>query len=303
MNEQIWQTFKVVSERQSISGAARFLNLSQSAVSQHIRQLEEEYHAPLFFRTSRGVVLTDTGELVYRHVTNLLGILEESRQQVSEQLGRVPSKLAVGASLTIAEYVLPHALCRMQDIPAGMTVYMANSHDVVDRVVNHDLDVGLIEAPVVSPHVLVRPFLEDHLSIVVGPHHPWAERSAITLEEFIGAPLLLREPGSGTRMVLEDALNQVGIAISQLNVRFVLATTQAIKTMIALDMGLSVLSPLTILPHERTQFHLLTLDGLPLPRTLSLVYYQDLAHPAAKTLIRTISTLPWNSLLHKEPQN
>lgn len=299
MNEQVWQTFKAVSERQSISGAARFLNLSQSAVSQHIHQLEAEYQAELFIRTSQGVRLTDTGEIVYRHITNLLTILEESRQRVAEHLQIKPSNLSIGASLTIAEYILPHALTRIDSSSdhQDITVYMTNSHDVLDRVVHRDIEIGLLEAPVSSPHVVCRPFLEDHLQVVVGRSHPWAKRSEVSLEDLLTIPFILREPGSGTRMVLEEALNRVGIALSQLNIRFVLGTTQAIKAMIVQGMGISVLSPLTILPYERPLFHVISVVELPLPRSFSLVHHHDLAHPTAKKLIRTLFNIAWTDVL------
>jgi DNA-binding transcriptional LysR family regulator len=299
LNEQVWRTFKAVSEHQSITQAARFLNLSQSAVSQHIHQLEAEYGTALFIRTAHGVRLTVTGEIVYRYITHLLSLLEESRQQVQEQLEMSPPKLVIGASLTIAEYILPHALPRI-DIPGGrqhVTVYMANSHDILDRVVNNDIDVGLIEAPIHDPKIVMRPFLEDRLKVVVSKDHPWTQLSDLTIDEFLQAPFIVREPGSGTRMVLEDALRQIGVPFSQLDIRFVLGTTQAIKAMIAQNMGISVLSPYTILPHEQHLFHLLSVKELALPRSLSLIHRHDLAHPAAKRLIRALFQLNWPELL------
>lgn len=294
VNEQVWRTYKAVSEHHSISAAARHLHLSQSAVSQHVRQLEHEYATPLFLRTAQGMVLTDTGDIVYRHVINLLATLEDSRRQVADQLHKVSSSLFIGASLTIAEYILPRALAALSDHHDDITVYMANSHQVLDRVVHRDVDIGLVEAPVTSSQVLVRPFLEDHLKVVMGRQHPWASRSHITLNELVSMPMILREPGSGTRMVLEESLRRAGIGVHQLNVRFVLATTQAIKAMLALNLGISVLSPLTILPHEQSQFRVLSVLDFPLPRTLSIIHHHDLTHATAKALIRVLLDMPWS---------
>lgn len=303
MNEQVWRTFKAVSEHQSITQAARYLNLSQSAVSQHIHQMEADYQTQLFVRTSQGVRLTETGEIVYRHITNLLGTLEESRQQVQEHLQMSPEELAIGASLTIAEYILPHALARI-DAPHDrqrVTVYMANTHDILDRVITREIDLGFIEAPASNPQLVSRPFLEDRLKVVVSRTHPWAERSQISLEDLKTVPLIIREPGSGTRLVLENALDQVGIALNQLDIRFVLGATQAIKAMIAQNMGAGILSPYTILPHERPLFHVLTVNELALPRSLSLIHHHDLVHPTAKRLIRTLFNLNWPELLSCPP--
>jgi DNA-binding transcriptional LysR family regulator len=298
VNEQVWRSFKAVSEYRNLSQAARYLNLSQSAVSQHIHRLEMDYNSPLFVRTSQGMLLTEAGEIVYRHVSNLLTVLDESRREV-HRLDNSAAKLTVGASLTIAEYILPHALTRL-DSPVdrqNIMVRMANSHDVLDQVFHRDIEIGLIEAPIANPQMAIRPFLEDRLQVVVPHTHPWADRPAIQLSEFLKAPLILREPGSGTRMVLEHALHQVGVSIHQLNIRFVLGTTQAIKAMISQGMGISVLSPYTISAEERDCFHLLSVRELALLRHFSLVHHHELAHPTARRLIRILFNLDWPQLL------
>lgn len=299
MNEQVWRTFKAVSEHHSISQASRMLNLSQSAVSQHIHQLEADYGAELFIRTSQGVRLTDTGEIVYRHITNLLTILEDSRQRVQEHLTESPAQLTIGASFTIAEYILPHALARIDSASdrQNIAVYMANSHEVLDRVAHRDIDMGLIEAPVSHPELIARPFFDDHLKVVVKKNTPFAHHQNITLRDLMTLPFIVREPGSGTRMVLEQSLNQLGISLDEFNVRFVLGTTQAIKAMIREGIGHSILSPYTILPHERALFHTLSIQELPLQRSFSLVHHHDLVHPVAKRLIRTLFSVAWDEVL------
>ncbi|AEJ38337.1 transcriptional regulator, LysR family [Sulfobacillus acidophilus TPY] len=301
MNEHLWRTYKTVAETRSISQAARFLNLSQSAVSQHIHQMESEYGTPLFVRTSQGVSLTDTGELVYRYVTLMLKTLNESREAVKERLQQQPTTFTLGASLTIAEYLLPYVLPRIEKVlgKTHLTVFMANSWDIADRVRHGEMDLGLVEAPISVPQLTVRPFLDDHLRVVVGPRHPWFERTSVHLEELLDAPFIVREPGSGTRWVLEDALNQVGIGLNQLNIRFVLGTTQAIKTMIIQDVAVSIMSPYTILPYERHLFRLLPVEELPMYRNFSLVYPNELSHSTALRLIHTLVTVPWAEILEQ----
>ncbi len=300
MNEHLWRTYKTVAETRSISQAARYLNLSQSAVSQHIHQIESEYGAELFVRTSQGVSLTDTGEIVYRYVTLMLKTLNESRQAVKERMEQQPATFSLGASMTIAEYLLPYALPKIEQLlgKTHLTVFMANSHDVADRVSHGQLDLGLVEAPISLPQLVVRPFLDDHLKVVVGTHHPWFHRDRISLEDLMKAPLIVREPGSGTRMVLEDALNQVGIGLNQLDVRFVLGTTQAIKSMIAHGTFVSVMSPYTILPHEQHMFRLIAVEDLPIYRNFCIIYPHDLSHATAVRLIHMLVTLPWPNMVH-----
>ena len=299
MNEQICRTFKAVSEHRSISRAARVLNLSQSAVSQQIHQMEQEYGCMLLVRGPQGVHLNEVGDMVYTHVTQLLHLLDQSREEVRSHLEPGPARLSVGASLTIAEYLFPHVLPRL-DNPVDrqhLTLYMANSHDVADRVAQGELDLGLVEAPVDDTRLAVRPFLEDRLKLVVSHQHRWNGREQVNVEELCNEPLVVREPGSGTRMVTESALAQLGIGLSQLNVRFVLGTTQAIKAMISQNIGVAILSPYTILPHERPYFHLLDIAPLRLMRHLSVIHSTERLQPAAERLIRVLFAMDWPNTL------
>jgi len=299
MNDQEFRTFKSVAEYQSLSRAAQHLSLSLSAVSQHIRHMEQDYGTGLFVRTAHGMQLTEAGELVYRDVCQILTILGESRQRLATHQGSRHTKLTIGASLTIAEYLLPYALQRLDDPTdrQNILVHMANSHDVVAQVLAQSCDIGLVEAPVSHTEIAVRPFLEDRLKVVVSSQHSWAPCEDIGMEELLATPLIIREPGSGTRQVLEESLRQVGVSLSQLNIRFVLSTTQAIKAMVSRGLGASVLSPYTIHPEERHHFHTLTLREASLSRHFSLVHRHSLDHALAQRLVRILFSLNWGQEL------
>ncbi len=294
MNEQIWTTFKMVAELGTISQAARHLNLSQSAVSQQIHQLEATYDSILFLRTHQGVELTTAGEVLYRFVNSLLKTVDESRHALAELKAYQPTTLTVGASLTIAEYVLPRVLSRDLRFPSAtnISVMMANSRTIFERVRQGEIQVGLIEAHLVDPQLVVRPFLNDRPCAVVPRSHPWATRQDITLQEFVDQPLILREPGSGTRQTFEEALNHVGVDLQTLEVRLVLATTQAIKAMVTSGMGITVLSPFTILPTEREVLHTLKILGLNLYRNFYVVHRRDLNLRLAHQFIQALLQSP-----------
>jgi DNA-binding transcriptional LysR family regulator len=174
---------------------------------------------------------------------------------------------------------------------------MANSHDVADRVAQGELDLGLVEGPIDDAQLVLRPFLEDRLKLVVSHRHRWHDRDHVSVEDLREEPLVVREPGSGTRMVMESALAQLGIALSQLNVRFVLGTTQAIKAMISQNLGVAILSPYTILPQERADFHLLDISPLRLMRHLSVIHSTEHLQPAAERLIRVVFAMDWPATL------
>ncbi len=293
MNEQVWTTFKTVAEIGSISKAARTLNLSQSAVSQQIQLLEQSYAAALFVRTSHGVRLTEVGEVLYRYVTSLLRMIKESRDAIAQMAETRVQVLSIGASLTIAEYLLPRILteyCKNM-IHTRWSVTMANSRTVFEQVLNHTLDIGLIEAPMVDAQMVVRPFYDDHPEVVVPQAHRWLAGGEVPLEEFLREPMILREPGSGTRMAFEKGLDHVGVDLDQLNVRLVLGTTHAIKQMMLDGLGVSVLSPLTIEAPEDAGFHCVRVAGLHLFRNFSLVYRRDLSSAVAERFVRAVMTL------------
>lgn len=290
MNEQLWLTFKTVAEMGSLSKAARRLSLSPSAVSQQIQQIESYYGANLFLRSSQGMVLTEAGEVLYRYVYSLLITLNESRDALLRLKKTDPETLSIGASMTIAEHVLPSilpAFCQPTQ-NTRISVVMANSQTIFDQVRHGELDIGLVEATLSDPQLVIRPFYEDRPLIVTSSTHPWTGREVVTLEEFLKEAIILREPGSGTRMALESGLRQLGIGVFSLNVRLVLGTTQAIKSMVAAGVGISVLSPLAVDANESSQFHFLSVENLGLRRNFYLVYSADLVMRTAHQFIQSV---------------
>jgi DNA-binding transcriptional LysR family regulator len=294
VNPQTWETFRAVAEVGSITGAARVLNLSQSAVSQQVQQLEEFYGVRLLVRHAQGVQLTAAGEVLYRYVGKLLRTLDETRDQIHALADPHPERLTVGASFTIAEYVLPDLLTRFyRPVPKDyLSVMMANSEAVLDFVIHQAVDIGLVETEVRRPEVITRRFYTDTPMVIVGAQHPWADRRHISLEELLAEPIILREPGSGTRAALERALNDQGLGVEDLSVRLILGTTQAIKAMVRSGLGCTVLSPLTILPAEREEFHLLSVDGLVLTRYFYAVHLPRPLNVGARRLLALLAQDP-----------
>ena len=268
INPQSWETFRAVAEAKSISAAARTLNLSPSAVSQQIQQLEDSYHCRLLVRHTHGVHLTAEGEVLYRYAKRLLRTLAESRERVAELSGPGTSRLRIGASLTIAEYVLPDVLAQLYrpEPRDHVSVMMANSEAVRDFVLNQAVDVGLVEAEVKQSPLVAERFYTDRLAVYVAANHRWARRQDVALHEFVQEPLILREPGSGTRRALERALSKHERGVEDLSVRLVLATTEAIKAMVRAGFGATVLSPLTIRPDDAASLHAVTVRDLDLTR-------------------------------------
>jgi DNA-binding transcriptional LysR family regulator len=299
MNEQIWTTFKTVAELGTITRAARRLNLSTSAVSQQITQIEQHYGCKLFLRTGHGVTLTESGEVLYRYIVSLLNTVAESKRQLDQINQGTSPAVSIGASFTVAEYLLPKILPHYgQQTPIRVSLTMANSQAIMDQVVHGEIAVGLIEATLSHPDVIIRPFWTDRLVIVVHRDHRFKDRSVVDLEDFLSEPILLREPGSGTRMVLESSLSAIGLGLESLNVRMILGTTQAIKAMVAAGVGISAMSPLVLSHEERSRFHLVTVQGLDLYRHFSVVHPPETSSAVAH-FVDTILRWPWHVSLDR----
>ena len=291
MTQKAWETFRAVAEIGSITGAARILHLSQSSVSQQVQQLEDEYGVRLLVRYSHGVKLTQAGELLYRYVVRLLGVIDESRDQIRSLSLQDPERLTVAASFTIAEYVLPDVLSHLYQQPVAhgsLSLTMHNSAAVLELVARQEVELGLVESEVDRADLVSHRFQTDEPQVLVRADHRWASVAHIDVEEFLAEPIVIREPGSGTRAALERGLQAVGRGIDDMKVSFVLSTTQAIKAMVRIGFGSTVLSPLCVAPTERDRFHSVEVDGLILTRSFYAVHLPVRLSAGARRLLAVL---------------
>lgn len=199
----------------SIGAAAGELGITQQAASSRVRTVEALVGEPLVTRTRRGSALTPTGELLVQWASRVLDAAQELDAGVMALRADRRGHLDIAASLTIAEHLLPGWLVglRANQVQRGLepteiTMTATNSARVTAMVEDDDVVLGFVEGPEAPRGLRRRLVGTDELLVVVGPDHPWAQRarrrvSARTLAE---TPLVVREPGSGTRTVLERAL-------------------------------------------------------------------------------------------------
>lgn len=235
-----------VAERGSLGKAAAAHGISQPSASARIDALERRLGVQLLVRRSTGSGLTAAGELVVGWAEPVLLAMEELSRGAEALRRKRSAELAVAASLSIAEYLLPEWLVRLHAEHPGLAVNLrvANSTDVIAAVQAGSVPVGFVEGPSI-PKTLSRIEVgTDRLLVVVSQSHPWARRrSPLSMAEFCATPLLLREPGSGTRQVLERA---VGGAANLAPPALQLSTTTAIRTAAAAGAAPAVLSELTV---------------------------------------------------------
>ncbi|MBQ1220703.1 MAG: LysR family transcriptional regulator [Peptococcaceae bacterium] len=279
------RVFITVADKKNFSKAAKALSLTQPAVSFQIQTLEQYYQTMLFDRVNRHVKLTAAGELLLDyavHMNNLQAELERNMQQLT---GHVKGELLVGASTTIGEYILPYVVGAFkQEYPdVNATIQIMNTNDIAENVNNKSFDLGIIEGPVeLTENMESIAFLEDELVLAIPSNHPFATKESITLEELKTLPYITREPGSGSRLIFEQALIDADFDIEELHMVMELGSTTSIKSAIMGGLGISTISKWAIQDLVKTgKVAALTIEGLTLKRTFNIILNNDKFHSEA----------------------
>lgn len=268
--------FRAVAERRSFRKAAEELYLTQPAVSLQIKALEEDFGVQLFNRTGPHITLTEAGRILLEYSRQVSTLLAQVEQDIAALGGKHAGQLALGASTTIAQYVLPRLLSEFcgQHPHVHPTLISGNTEHIVEAVEKQKIELGLIEGPAHSRGVRTVPFLEDDLVLIVSAAHPWAERNSILCTEIAATPLLMRERGSGSRQVTEAALARHGVKRSSLRIVMELDSTEAIKSAVEAGLGIGFVSRWAIAKDLRLNHNLkiVEVEGLRMKRDFLVVY-------------------------------
>ncbi len=248
MADRRLQVFYTVARLLSFTKAAETLHMTQPAVTFQVRQLEDHFNTRLFDRTHNRVGLTEAGRKTYEYAERIFELYAEMEDAVKELTGDVSGALTLGASTTIAEYMLPGLLRGFkQGYPeVNLRLKVSNSDGIVSMVENSMIDLGVVEAPVTNKNLLVEVCQVDQLVVLIPPSHQIAEKESITMEELLHYPFICREEGSGTREVIMEYITQMGLDRNELNVCMELGSPESIKGAVEAGMGISILSRTTL---------------------------------------------------------
>lgn len=240
------KVFVAVVEQSNFSRAAESLNLSQPGVSQHIRNLENEFGVKLVHRSSKHVKMTEAGGVLYRKAKQMLALYEAAKEEIFLLRDEVTGTLKIGASFTIGEYILPFVLAEFvnQYPQVDVNVTIANTEEIARGVHANELDIGLVEGQVDYPELVVKPpFMEDRMVLVAPPHHPLCGRKNVAPSLLHDQVWVLRESGSGTRAFSDQFIAETGIRVKR---SFVFNSNQGVKEAVAAGLGMAILSSLVI---------------------------------------------------------
>ncbi len=253
MSDRRLQVFHTVARLLSFTKAAEELHMTQPAVTFQVRQLEEQFNTRLFDRTHNRISLTDAGRRVYGFGEKIFQLYNEMDNAVRELTGDMSGVLILGASTTIAEYMLPVLLGDFKAKHPEVTIRLkvANTDGIVSQIENNEIDLGVVEAPVNNKNLVVEVCRTDQLVLIVPPGHELAKENNVSIKRMVDYPFICREEGSGTREVMIESMTAAGVNLSDLNITMELGSLEAIKGAVEAGMGVSILSKATILKELR----------------------------------------------------
>ncbi len=245
MSDRRLKVFHTVARLLSFTKAAESLHMTQPAVTFQVRQLEEYFNTRLFDRTHNKVNLTPAGERVAEFAERIFDLYAEMENSVRDLTGEISGALTIGASTTIAEYMLPALLGefknRYPDI--NLRLKVSNSEGIVSMVEHNVIDLGVVESPVSNKNLIVEVCHDDQLVVVAEPGHELVRRGGkVKAAEIVKYPFISREEGSGTRDVIMHYLLQEKINPGDMNLSLELGSPEAIKGAVEAGMGITIIS-------------------------------------------------------------
>jgi DNA-binding transcriptional LysR family regulator len=240
LNLHLLRLFAAVAAHGSFSRAAEALHVSQPAVSRGVREFELQVGSRLLERGPGGVRPTAAGAALAAHARALFAAERAAEEEMLALRGLDRGALAIGASTTIATYLLPPLLAAFHRAHPAVALRLAyaNTHDIVERLIDRGLDIAVVEGPVADARVTVQPWRREEMVIVARPDHRLAGVADIPPEALAGELFIVREPGSGTRDVAEELLARFHVVPQR---TLEVGSTEVIKQVVAAGLGIALL--------------------------------------------------------------
>ena len=268
------QVFHTVAKRLNFTKAAEELFITQPAVTKHIQEIESHFKTKLFERNGTKINLTKAGDTLLQYTEQIFSVYRNLEFEMNAFSHQRTGKLRIGASTTVAQYVLPPILAafhkKFTDVKVTLTI--SNTGQVEQDLQDKKIDLGVVEGQAKNALFKYTDFIKDELVLVANYNHPLAKKGAIKPEDLLSIPLLLREPGSGTLEVLAHALKPFNIKISQLQNEMQLGSTESMKLYLLNGDAMAFLSVYSILKElEKKECAIIDIKGLNIERHFNFI--------------------------------
>jgi LysR family transcriptional regulator, low CO2-responsive transcriptional regulator len=293
INVHLLKIFHAVARSGSFSRAASELAISQPSVSIQVGELERQFGVELFESAGKSVRLTEAGRVCFDYAGRILALIEEAQRAMDEVKGLRRGRLLVGATQTPGTYILPALLGRLkEDYPRlEIALRIDDPRKIQEMVQRQELDLAVTGWRIALPDLEAIPIAPDEMVLVVASSHRFADLPEVALGDLSGEPFIMRERGSGSRELLDDALHRAGVYITP---TLELDGVDAVKQAVAANLGVSILSRCAIdLEVASGRLRVVPVQGLRVERTIWLVRHRDRQLPrAAQAFIALVTTPP-----------
>jgi DNA-binding transcriptional LysR family regulator len=275
INIHLLKIFHAVARSGSFSRAASELAISQPSVSIQVGELERHFGVELFEPAGKSVRLTEAGRICFDYAGRILALLDEAQRAMDEVKGLRRGRLLVGATQTPGTYILPGLLGRLKtDYPRlEVTLRIGEPRRIQEMVLRQELDVAVTGWRVPLPDLEAIPIAGDELVLVTGPSHRFASLPDVAVTDLSRESLIMRERGSGSRELLDDALHRAGVYITP---TLELEGVDAVKQAVAANLGIALLSRCAIeLEVASGRLRVVPVRGFKVERTIWLVRHRD----------------------------
>ena len=295
MNLKQLELFVTIASTGSFSKGAEAACVTQSTASQHIATLEELCGVRLFDRTGRGAVPTEAGKIMLTHAQQVLKSMKEVEQAMLQFRRADGVELSIGGSTIPGTYLLPKAVAalRVSDPGISVKVEIGDSSEILVKLREEHIEIGIIGATADERQFTSESLGPDVILLVARAGHSWCERSEIQPEELLNEPIVMREKGSGTNDVVDEALRRQGIKTADLKVSSVMSSSEAIRQAVLAGCGVAFISELAVREDLKNgELVAINLAGISITRTFSLVSRKGrVLSPAAVQFSRMLRTV------------
>lgn len=273
------QVFLAIYELRSFSRAAERVHLTQPTVSGHIRTLETMFGTDLFDRTGRETLPTKAGDVLYPFARRILSLQDQARQEMALFVGKKKGVLEVGGSNIPGEYLLPAAIGRFKQQYPDIRVLLkiGDTEEIVTAVAEGTLEIGMVGAVIQRPEVSYQACQEDELIFVTPRGDTDDGNHTVDIGALRGRALVIREPGSGTRRTIEQALDNIGIGLTKhFDIIAEMGSTEAVRQAVMAGIGSTIISRRAVAEDlENGRLHAPQLTGIDLTRQFYQVLPRD----------------------------
>lgn len=292
INIHLLKIFHTVARSGSFSRAASELAISQPSVSIQVGELERQFGVELFEPAGKSVRLTEAGRICFDYAGRILALIDEAQRAMDEVKGLRRGRLLVGATQTPGTYMLPGLLGRLKAEYPRLEVALRidDPRKIQEMVLRHEVDLAVTGWRIALPDLEAIPIAADELVLVTAPAHRFASLPEAAVGDLSGEAFIMRERGSGSREILDDALHRAGVYITP---TLELESVDAVKQAVAANLGVSMLSRYAIdLEVASGRLRVVPVRGFRVERTIWLVRHRDRQLPWAAQAFIALAAPP-----------